>query len=469
MPKARAPAPIADPTYQKLLALRCLALLPGNNNIVVQTPLHCNILAHMEPSSRHEEHIGRDAIGGIPSISNTNVSGGKHTCQSCGITASGSKPTPSSSSKPASGPSSTSSSSSKTASGHEPAPSANLSASGPEPASAVDGPETAIGGSENVRQIHCRFNTASFTPSSVNVARSTPNGANIASFTPSLSGPEPSHLSRPEFADLRGNVTEFKQEDDDAWFQRIDLRAVECCEEGIELSTPPFPFHKRWDLQYRKKRRNRMPLARATDADYEKWSADGKPLCSNCGKRHAPPCSAPSRRKRRAEEPAEGSMARASRRRIAIPRGHRASAQAVPSAMDSPPAHRFAPVPNDTRTMWELMSGTPQLLAQMEAEISRRLDAASTTRERADAFYSMFNPVSPPIPAVTAPASDQPVAQGWPTRSDWATESTWTSETTWVTQDDWPNLGAQSTNPRPRGQAGRRQPRANRATRNRRN
>ena len=36
---------------------------------------------------------------------------------------------------------------------------------------------------------------------------------------------------------------------DDSWKERIDLRAVECCHRGIELSTPPFPFVQRWDPQ----------------------------------------------------------------------------------------------------------------------------------------------------------------------------------------------------------------------------
>ena len=37
--------------------------------------------------------------------------------------------------------------------------------------------------------------------------------------------------------------------EDESWKDRIDLRAVECCHEGIELSTPPFPFVQRWDPQ----------------------------------------------------------------------------------------------------------------------------------------------------------------------------------------------------------------------------
>lgn len=37
--------------------------------------------------------------------------------------------------------------------------------------------------------------------------------------------------------------------EDEGWKDKIDLRAVECCYEGIELSTPPFPFVQRWDPQ----------------------------------------------------------------------------------------------------------------------------------------------------------------------------------------------------------------------------
>ena len=40
--------------------------------------------------------------------------------------------------------------------------------------------------------------------------------------------------------------------DDESWKDKIDLQAVECCYEGIELSTPPFPFVQRWDPQQQK-------------------------------------------------------------------------------------------------------------------------------------------------------------------------------------------------------------------------
>jgi hypothetical protein len=38
-------------------------------------------------------------------------------------------------------------------------------------------------------------------------------------------------------------------EDPDAWKEKITYRAIECCQEGVELSDPPFPFVQRWDPQ----------------------------------------------------------------------------------------------------------------------------------------------------------------------------------------------------------------------------
>ena len=57
-------------------------------------------------------------------------------------------------------------------------------------------------------------------------------------------------------------------EDYDSWKGKIILKAVECCHDGIKLSTPPFPFVQRWDPQqqinhfggdgsYRSKKRKR--------------------------------------------------------------------------------------------------------------------------------------------------------------------------------------------------------------------
>lgn len=39
----------------------------------------------------------------------------------------------------------------------------------------------------------------------------------------------------------------------DSWRSKISLGAVECVVEGLTLSTPPFPFHQRWDKSLKKK------------------------------------------------------------------------------------------------------------------------------------------------------------------------------------------------------------------------
>lgn len=39
---------------------------------------------------------------------------------------------------------------------------------------------------------------------------------------------------------------------DASWEDKIELSAVECCYDGIELSTPPFPFVQRWDPHQKK-------------------------------------------------------------------------------------------------------------------------------------------------------------------------------------------------------------------------
>ncbi|KAI9719234.1 MAG: hypothetical protein M1812_003564 [Candelaria pacifica] len=40
-----------------------------------------------------------------------------------------------------------------------------------------------------------------------------------------------------------------KEQPDEGWKSKISLSAVECCHEGVKLSTPPFPFIQRWDPQ----------------------------------------------------------------------------------------------------------------------------------------------------------------------------------------------------------------------------
>ena len=66
---------------------------------------------------------------------------------------------------------------------------------------------------------------------------------------------------------------------DDSWQEKVDLRAVECCYDGIELSTPPFPFVQRWDPQQQgrynygtNKKRKGKKRKRNNDSYYEEDS-----------------------------------------------------------------------------------------------------------------------------------------------------------------------------------------------------
>lgn len=71
---------------------------------------------------------------------------------------------------------------------------------------------------------------------------------------PTLIGPQ-----APSDADAGMDATDGQAvEDYEDWAAKIDLSAVECCDEGVTLSTPPFPFYQRWDPQYRGKKRKQQ-------------------------------------------------------------------------------------------------------------------------------------------------------------------------------------------------------------------
>lgn len=43
---------------------------------------------------------------------------------------------------------------------------------------------------------------------------------------------------------------EVEDEDPEAWREKVVISAVECVDEGVTLSEPPFPFQQKWDPQY---------------------------------------------------------------------------------------------------------------------------------------------------------------------------------------------------------------------------
>ncbi|KAL8699016.1 MAG: hypothetical protein Q9201_006239 [Fulgogasparrea decipioides] len=66
-------------------------------------------------------------------------------------------------------------------------------------------------------------------------------------------GAKPRRKQQSYSAPENGLSTEpLPSEDFDSWKDKIELSAVECCHDGIKLSTPPFPFVQRWDPQQQK-------------------------------------------------------------------------------------------------------------------------------------------------------------------------------------------------------------------------
>ncbi|PIA89030.1 hypothetical protein CB0940_07660 [Cercospora beticola] len=70
----------------------------------------------------------------------------------------------------------------------------------------------------------------------------------------------------------------------DSWREKVVLTAVECVDENVTLSEPPFPFQQRWDPQYqfsakqRKRSRARKPNAQTNGEfieTYDKYNQNG--------------------------------------------------------------------------------------------------------------------------------------------------------------------------------------------------
>lgn len=85
-----------------------------------------------------------------------------------------------------------------------------------------------------------------------------------------------------EEAKLGGTEPAVEQEDEDpeAWRKKISYRAVECCQEGVVLSEPPFPFVQRWDpqQQYTSMRKRKRASQEFNDESYyedeSQWNGD---------------------------------------------------------------------------------------------------------------------------------------------------------------------------------------------------
>ncbi|EEY16035.1 conserved hypothetical protein [Verticillium alfalfae VaMs.102] len=90
---------------------------------------------------------------------------------------------------------------------------------------------------------------------------------------------------------------EVEEEDPDAWRQKINCSAVECCDEGIVLSEPPFPFVQRWDPQQQydpsqKKGKRKRPQRNASqfyqEDDSQAWKKQRNSLEMTVTMHHMP-------------------------------------------------------------------------------------------------------------------------------------------------------------------------------------
>ncbi|KAH8785583.1 hypothetical protein F5883DRAFT_535522 [Diaporthe sp. PMI_573] len=77
------------------------------------------------------------------------------------------------------------------------------------------------------------------------------------------------------------------KEDPDAWRQKISYRAVECVNEGVELSEPPFPFVQRWDSSQRRGKRKSRDDSQFYDGSNQNPK---KQKCGQSSTQHADNC-----------------------------------------------------------------------------------------------------------------------------------------------------------------------------------
>ncbi|KAM7189833.1 hypothetical protein V8F20_009970 [Naviculisporaceae sp. PSN 640] len=80
----------------------------------------------------------------------------------------------------------------------------------------------------------------------------------IASLALSADGEEDSIAAPTEPGDVAAapRTDPSAAQDPERWRNKITYRAVECCQQGIELSEPPFPFYQRWDPQQQRQQRS---------------------------------------------------------------------------------------------------------------------------------------------------------------------------------------------------------------------
>ncbi|POR31813.1 Uncharacterized protein TPAR_07985 [Tolypocladium paradoxum] len=82
----------------------------------------------------------------------------------------------------------------------------------------------------------------------------------------------PLHNARLTEGEGAGEERSAMDTDPEEWRQRVTYRAVECCQEGVVLSEPPFPFEQRWDPQQQYKSKGKRK--RNSQEFYEEYYDD---------------------------------------------------------------------------------------------------------------------------------------------------------------------------------------------------
>ncbi|CAL3968500.1 unnamed protein product [Diplocarpon coronariae] len=76
-------------------------------------------------------------------------------------------------------------------------------------------------------------------------------------------------LTTPKLVEEPGEIEDVVQDEDpEAWRMKISYRAVECVQEDVELSEPPFPFVQRWDPRQRWTQKGKRKGNQRDDAQY---------------------------------------------------------------------------------------------------------------------------------------------------------------------------------------------------------
>lgn len=86
------------------------------------------------------------------------------------------------------------------------------------------------------------------------------------------------HESATNGSNITGKPDGEEDEDPEAWRSKIDLSAVECCDEDVTLATPPFPFHQSWDPRYppsKKRKKRKRPNQQSTTKRRGKGARNG--------------------------------------------------------------------------------------------------------------------------------------------------------------------------------------------------